>query len=458
MYKRLDGWDGRFILLTGVLFLAITTLPYVYGYLSTPPDKVFMGLVGRDVAGTYMHFSWAVQSEEGNHLFVNRLTPEEHKPFYFHPEWWLHGKVLRYSGLPVLLGFQVERCLTVLFVIASLYYFVACFFRTAFERRCVLILVLFAPGLGWVFWLMRHYAGADFGLWLWDIEGIDLFGFMMQKPHYARSLAFVCLAYAFLLKGEEKDQRAYFFLAGLCVVIHGFIRPYNLPVAFLLFILFPLFISIREGGITGRRAGNYLTLIATSSLILLYYIYLYSFTILGEAFGQVSLRPLTPLELAIWLGLPLVAALFGFDGFKEMRHKENSQIFLCLWGAALVVLIYSFPLIRWGMEGAGPLCIFAPILAGKTIFNQAVPGLVRTRAGMRMTRKGISIALIALIVLFSFPSNLVLLGQTVKKLSNHSRPYYLHESLVDAFAWLRQNARPDEVVTPPVSAFMPPRI
>jgi len=326
------------------------------------------------------------------------------------------------------------------------YYFVSCFFTSRFERRCALSLILFAPGLGWVFWLMKQYTGTNLDLWLWDIRGINLFGFIMHKPHYVRSLAFVSLSYAFLLKGEETENRMYFFLAGACVIIHGIIRPYNLPVPFLLFVLFPILLCIRERGISMRRTGNYSILILTSSTILVYYLYLYNFTILKDVYRQVSLRPLTPLELIIWLGFPILIGLFSFDGFKDLRHKGKPQVFLCLWFILLLGLIYSYPIIPWGMEGAGPLCMIAPVMAGTTIFKQIIPGVMRCKIGRKIPEKWWATGIVLVVIVCSFPSNVVLIRNSIAKLSQHSRPFYLTNDVADAFEWLRRNSQKDALV------------
>ena len=444
--QTVGWWDPKFIFITVSCLLAITTVPYLYGHLSAPADKAFMGLVGRDVPGGFMYFMWEVQSKEGYNLFENRLTPERHERFYFNLEWWLLGKFLRYSGLSVIAGFHIERCLTVLLAVVILYYFLSCFFETAFERRCVLLLILSTTGLGWLFWIISQWTGSSLDIKLWDIKGINLFGYLTNKPHFIRSIVFVCLTYALLLKGEQKNKRIYFFLAGLSVIIQGSIRPYDLPTAFLLFALFPTLISIKEGRISRRRVENYLVLILTSLPIIIYYLYLRYFTILKDVWSGVSLRPLTPLEFVIWLGVPLVLALLGFDGFKGLKRKENPQIFLYLWGICLFVLIYAYPFIPWGMEAAGLCYILAPIMAGRTIFRQCVPALMKSKTGKRMTRGKVVIVTIAITILISLPSNLILFRNTIKDLSLHCRPYYLQNDVVNAFEWLRENAHYKDIV------------
>ena len=437
--------DLGFIFLVTIVLLGLTAIPYLYGYISTPEGSVYTGLAGRDVPGTYMYFMWEVQSRDGYHLFQDRFTPENHERFYFNAEWWLLGKLLRYSGLPVIAGFHVERCFTSFFAVLFLYYFLTCFFERRFERRCVLLLILFATGLGWLFWLIGQWTGSPIGIKIWDIEGINLFGSLINKPHFVRSIAFVCLGYAFLLKGEEKDKTLYFFLAGLCVVIHGIIRPYNLPIAFLLFSLVPAVIFIKEGRISRRKVKNYSVLILTSLPIVAYYLHLRYFSIFKDVWRGVELSPLSPLEFAVWLGVPFFIALVGFDGFRDLRNRNIPDIFLNLWALCLLAMIYSYPFIPWGMEGAGTCYILAPILAGKTIFQKWTPGLKDTKADKKR-RVRLEMFLIAIVMILSLPSGGILFSNMITELSKHSRPYYLSQNLDNAFSWLKHNADDEDIV------------
>ncbi len=118
-----------FLLSTAFVLICLSSLPYLYAHLSCPADKQFVGLIGWDVPGTYMYFMWQKQAQEGHILFEDRLTPEQHEPFYFNLEWLLLGRLARYSGLSMIAAFQLERCLTIVMACITLYYFVCCFYN-----------------------------------------------------------------------------------------------------------------------------------------------------------------------------------------------------------------------------------------------------------------------------------------------------------------------------------------
>ena len=435
-----------------VLYLIISSIPYLYGYLSTPPGMKFNGLIGWDVPGTYMYFMWEKQAVEGNTLFADRLTPEKHDPFYFNGEWWLLGRFLRFTGLSLEAGFQVERALTVFFAFFALYYFLTCCFESLFERRAVFIWILLTSGFGWLFYLLQRYAGYSWPIRVWDIEGVNLFGYLANKPHFIRSLALICLSYAFLLKGELKDRRIYFFLAGLVILVQGIIRPYDLPTAFLILASFPLLLAIREGRLSGTRIFYYSVAALTALPILLYYLFLDRNFVLKDVFKGVDFPAFTPLEFVIWLGFPFVMAVLGFDGLRNFRNWRPARLFLYVWFVIVLMLIYAYPLIPWGMESAGLCYIVSPILAGLFLFSELLPQWLNGRAAHRFSsllhlstdslRKAIIIALIVI----SFPSNIVLMHKIYRDLAQHSRPYYIPTAVADAFTWLSQHGKLQDVV------------
>ncbi len=444
--------DLRFIIISFILFFTISSIPYLYGYLSTPPGIKFNGLIGWDVPGTYMYFMWEKQAEQGNNLLADRLTPEKHDPFYFNGEWWLMGRFLRYTGLSLESGFHVERALTVFFAFCVLYYFLTCFFENLFERRAVFIWILFTSGFGWLFYLIARYAGYSWPIRIWDIEGVNLFGYLANKPHFIRSLALICLSYTFLLKGEIKDRGIYFFLAGVVILAQGIIRPYDLPTAFLLLALFPVLLAIREGRLSRTRTIHYFIATLTALPILIYYLLLDRNFVLKDVFKGVDFPAFTPIEFIIWLGFPFLIAALGFDGPRNFRNWRRPRLFLYLWFLIVLMLIYAYPLIPWGMESAGLCYIVSPILAGLFLFSELLPQWLNGRTAHRLAgvlhlskesmRKSIIVALIVL----SFPSNIILMHKIYRDLAQHSRPYYIPTAVADAFTWLSQHSKSQDVV------------
>ncbi len=96
-----DEW--RFVGTVIVFVLVITSLPYLYAYISTPPDKHFMGIM-LDVPDHVQYFWWMRELTTAN-VIPNKLTPEANDPIFFNLLWWLLARVSKPLGLGL-----PERC------------------------------------------------------------------------------------------------------------------------------------------------------------------------------------------------------------------------------------------------------------------------------------------------------------------------------------------------------------
>lgn len=437
--------DLGFLAILALLCLALSWAPYLYGYATAPRDAYFTGLVGRDVQGACMYFMWERQALDGEHLFENRLTPEQHEPFYFNPEWWLLGKALRLSSLSLTAGFHVERSLTVILLVFGLSYLAARFFKDACERRWALIVMLFATGLGWVPYSLDGSGLSLPDLKLWDIQGINLFGYMVNKPHFVRAILGTCIAMALLLRGEETGRRRFFLFSGLTASLTAAVRPYDLPLLLMVYAVFPILLSFQDGAVSPRRVGHYLTALAGTLPAVAYYAYLRYGTIMDSVWKGIELEPLSPLELTLWLGIPFLTGCFCFEGFKNLHRNAKEVILLSIWAAALLILIYAYPLIPWGMESAGSFYVLSALACCICVFRHGGPAL---RGRPTRSRKSgfIPRGLMIGVLLLSIPSNIILYAGLFEDLSRHSRPYYLPRALMDGFDWLNRHSKASDIV------------
>jgi hypothetical protein len=69
-----------------LVLLLVTSIPYLYAYLTTPIDKQFMGL-SLNVPDHMQYFSWMRELTYSN-LSANKLTPEPNAPIFFNLLWW----------------------------------------------------------------------------------------------------------------------------------------------------------------------------------------------------------------------------------------------------------------------------------------------------------------------------------------------------------------------------------
>ena len=71
----------------------IVLSPYLYGYFTTPENKIFTGVT---FDHDYSYYSMIQQAREGSLLFQNYYTHEEHRSIFFRPLFLIIGSVFYY--------------------------------------------------------------------------------------------------------------------------------------------------------------------------------------------------------------------------------------------------------------------------------------------------------------------------------------------------------------------------
>ena len=84
---KIQKKEWIFVLLVTLGILLLTSIPYIYGYVSAPDEKVFMGFT-YNVDDHTQYYSWytAFQSE---FLISNRQTSESNPKIFFNLLWWI---------------------------------------------------------------------------------------------------------------------------------------------------------------------------------------------------------------------------------------------------------------------------------------------------------------------------------------------------------------------------------
>src|SRR5512146_2454692 len=101
------------------LVLIVTSLPLIFAYQTTPPDRQFMGIM-LDVPDHVQYFSWMRELSTAN-LAANKLTPEANAPVFFNLLWWTLGRLGALLGWGYPLLFQLLRVGATVLFLALLY-------------------------------------------------------------------------------------------------------------------------------------------------------------------------------------------------------------------------------------------------------------------------------------------------------------------------------------------------
>ncbi len=449
---RLAGWELTFPIALGALLLLLTSLPYVFGYLSSPPDRQFMGLTytTHDYA---QYMSWARESAGG--LFAeNKLTPEQSPPSFFNLYWWAFGRAQHQLGLSFVQLNHVSRLVWGGLFVAVAYWFCSVILADRNRRRFALALTCLASGFGWLLIVAKQFSGELASPMLVYTSPGNTFFSVMVLPHHAFAAAIHVALLVLVLQGYPRGCLRRAGLAGLLGLLLGLVHAYDLVSAWAVVATFAILTILRDGA-RGRRVLWLAAFFGLSAPAPLYWLYLTATSpewqqVLAQ-FRNLGVFTPDPLQLVVLLGATLILAALTFRGFVPLAERRDDELFLAGWFVVNLLIIY-LP-VNFQVMMLNGFQVALAVLATRGLFDHVLPWL-RPRAaavqgrsfGIRWLEPRLSIVVPALFLALVVPTNVYLLSWRFVDLGRHQYPDYLHRDDVAALHWLAERAAPDDVV------------
>ncbi len=440
--------EWRFVVLVLALLLLLTSLPYAFAYLTTPPDKQYMGIMV-NVPDHVQYFAWLRGFESAN-LIPNTLTPEPNKPIFFNLLWWMLGRLARVLGWDYAAMFQVLRVTATAAFGWLLYRMCAWFLPDVFQRRVAFLVTLLASGFGWVLIALKYLLKLpeyplDINLLIFIVEPNTFFG-ILATPHLVGAALYM-LAFDLILRGEAKSQWRYAVAAGLWTLFLGWQHTYDLFLVYGILGAYGLLKIARDRRVPTYLVGAGLIVGALSCWPGLYSVLLTSRDPIWKQvlaqFGDAGVFTPNPLLLPVLMGFAFLLALFTLfkDRFWQLRALDDNALFLVAWFWMNALLIYLPTDYQIKMLNGWQVPI--ALLATRGLFQYLAPWAKRLWAGREaVVQRGLAVALLVLVL----PTNLYLWAWRFLDLNRHDYPYYLHRTEVAALECLRDYGSSDEVV------------
>ena len=174
--------ERRWVWLFAFAVIAITSIPYVIGFMNQGDGFEFTGFVfGVNDGNSYI--SKMLAGNHGDWLFRTPYTTFPQDGILVYLPYILLGKLVANpaSHRELVLVFHLFRIAAVFMIVLATYDFVALFFKRITSRRIALILITVGGGLGWLLVIL----GNDKWLGSLPLEYFspESFGFQIGRAH-----------------------------------------------------------------------------------------------------------------------------------------------------------------------------------------------------------------------------------------------------------------------------------
>jgi len=427
-----------FVALVALAVLMVTSMPYAFGYFTSPKDMQFMGILF-NVPDTAQYFSWA--RELGRAVLIeNKLTPEPNPPIFFNLLWFVLGRIAIFFDLGYAETLQGFRWFAAALFLAVAYQFCSLFFEKPQERKFALLTIVLSSGIGWLLVVYKQWSGELlFPLDLYVAEANSFFSIMVA-PHLILSAALMAVVFILWLKSVEQERLKPAVFAGLVGLILGLEHAYDLITVYAVLIILTFLLLMTEG-VHWRRIGSLVIIGTLSAPPALYFVYITQRTPTWrgvlEQYGNAGVFTPDPFHLLILLGVAFVVGLAGFGSPTPGGRDTTRWLLVKVWFGASLFLAYLPTHYQIKMLTGWQIPI--AILAVHLLCSHVRPAIVG-----RMPR--FERALPALFLIMILPTNVYLLSWRFVDLGRHERPYYLYRDEMQALDWLQVNSNPSEVV------------
>lgn len=431
--------EWRFVLLFSIVVMVITILPYLYGYLITPPDKQFMGIHAINPLDTYWYISLIEQAREGKIIFSYPSFSEFQQPIIFHPLFLLMGWFARIFNIPNILVYHLFRVLLGFIFLWVSYVFISHFLKDALKRKIAFVFLAIGSGIGWIVasvGKLEQFIPGD--LWIKEING---FLVLYESPLDLLGIILILIIFLSFLKLLKTLQTRYALIAGLGLLLLLIVHPYEVfTVLLTLFSYLIYFIISKKISFAFFYNKNFLILTLPSLPGIAYNYY----AVTASPALNLWLKSATFLYYSplIYLGgFGLLALLSFWAIYKILKQKLNTFYFIIIWLIAAFFLAYQ-PWIRqiyFQPKFLAGIMIVIAILSAEGIYSFLK---YLQKHVQRTTAEG----LILWTITFMTFSNIVIIQRDIEYYKMRSWPFYLENDYLSAFDWIKNNADKNDII------------
>lgn len=349
--KNILPGEWIFVLVVSVLVVLATTIPYIYGWLSS--SDVFLWSNYSSLGDTTVYLSLMKQASQGNFFLANLYTSEFSYSLMIRPFWLSLGFLAGLTGLPEIFIYQLGRIFFGFLLLFFLYLFLSYFLQDKRQRKICFLLLAFGSGVGAFFHPLYYYFSANHTI----AESINIlssdlifteaniFLMIFHSPLYSAALLVQLLIIYLFFKSDLKAGYWLYFVLFILVVFLGVFHPYDLLMVasipgFFIFIIYLLNFLGFELGIELKLFLKKLGIICFALVIIFcYYLFLFYFDPFFPHWAQTNFTESSPIiNLLTGYGFILIFALAGI----YLWPNKKSRYFIFLSGWLIINLFFAY--------------------------------------------------------------------------------------------------------------------
>ncbi len=431
--------DWKFLGIIWVIVVVLTFLPVVFGYLTTPPDKVFLFRPNDNGGDFTVYYSYIEQVREGHFLFKNFFTSEAQPIPVFNPFWLSAGMFAKIFNLSAPFAIQILRFLFILPFLIITYYLLSFFLEDKFKRRICFIILTFASGLGGIFSFNSQNQHKFMDLF---VPEAFTFLTLYTEPHFILSLVlFICTIFL-SIKAISSYKLKYSLLAGLFSLILFSFHPYHVYSVFLILFSFGVVEYFIKAKLNFNYIKHFIIVLLFSLPSILYQLWTI-FTIPAVYQHLLQNITLTPslYVVIISYGFLIPLAIIGLVLIIKNKERKELELMVVVWFVCQFFLLY-LPVktqIRLSEGLQFPIAILATYgifyLKDILVKNKNLFDLVRYQ------KTAFYMFLIYLFFILFFVSSATILYTDVLLYSVKYKLFYISKSEYESINWLKNTPK-----------------
>ncbi|HEM61480.1 MAG TPA: hypothetical protein ENO24_04245 [Chloroflexi bacterium] len=443
--ERRQLWQ---VICISVLVMALSSVPYLLGYLASDADWKFGGLV-IDLDDGHSHLAKMQQGAANGWRYHILFTPEDHPGAYLNTFYVGLGQLSSACGLSVFQTYQLARLVCGLGLLVSAYVFVSSCLEIREQRLTAFLLICFSSGLGWSVLLtgsatLRGLSPMDF----WLMEAYTFFT-LMTFPHVSAAVALLLIFFLLALGYWRSFHVGRLLLSSLVLLAICVIQPFMVLLVDVVLGFYWVSLLVLHKRIPGREALSLMTWALVPLPPNLYYLQAFNGDPVFRAWAAQNILPSPPpTHLVLGYGIMLLLAIVG--AALAIRRRSERMLFPIAWSMSSLLLMYApFTLQRRMLEGVHiPLCILATV----GLFEYLVPAILRSRWLQRLqlwhryTRQGLRRLLVFAMVMSTVPSSLFLVARASVLAVQADSALFYRATEIEAMDWLASNTHPQATV------------